>query len=176
MTTDEVLMHQFQAGSGQAFEELFERYRDPVHAFFSRRVWTLGRAEDLAQETWMAVLKATVRYQPNAPFRSYLYGIAFRVLANERRKAARQKSQVPEYLRIPSEEATFLVRNALEKLDATDREILMLREYEQLSYDEIAAVLRMPLNTVRSRLFRARLAMRALLEPRPESIAARGRL
>ena len=55
------------------------------------------------------------------------------------------------------------VRQALAALDADDREILMLREYEALAYDDIAALLGLPLNTVRSRLFRARLALRDAL-------------
>ena len=57
------------------------------------------------------------------------------------------------------------VRGALEQLQIDEREILMLREYEQLSYEEIGALLRVPVNTVRSRLFRARLAMREQLVP-----------
>jgi len=57
------------------------------------------------------------------------------------------------------------VRNALGHLEPSEREILMLREYEQLSYGEIAAVLRMPVNTVRSRLFRARAALKNQLMP-----------
>ena len=56
------------------------------------------------------------------------------------------------------------VRSALGELDADDREMLMLREYEQLSYQEIADLKQMPLNTVRSRLFRARMALKAMLE------------
>ena len=52
------------------------------------------------------------------------------------------------------------VRQAMEKLDAPEREILMLREYEQLSYSDIAELLRIPVNTVRSRLFRSRLALK----------------
>jgi RNA polymerase sigma-70 factor (ECF subfamily) len=52
----------------------------------------------------------------------------------------------------------------MQKLDAPEREILMLREYEQLSYSEIAELLRIPLNTVRSRLFRSRLALKTYLE------------
>jgi len=56
------------------------------------------------------------------------------------------------------------VRQALERLDAADREILMLREYEQLSYSDIAELLRIPVNTVRSRLFRSRLALKSYLE------------
>jgi RNA polymerase sigma-70 factor (ECF subfamily) len=52
----------------------------------------------------------------------------------------------------------------MEMLDAPEREILMLREYEQLSYSEIAELLRIPVNTVRSRLFRSRLALKSYLE------------
>jgi RNA polymerase sigma-70 factor (ECF subfamily) len=58
------------------------------------------------------------------------------------------------------------VRQALEKLDAGEREILMLREYEQLNYAEIAELLRLPVNTVRSRLFRSRMALKDFLEPK----------
>jgi RNA polymerase sigma factor (sigma-70 family) len=57
------------------------------------------------------------------------------------------------------------VRQALSRLDDDDREVIMLREFEQLSYDEIAAVLHLPINTVRSRLFRARAALRERLAP-----------
>jgi RNA polymerase sigma-70 factor (ECF subfamily) len=57
------------------------------------------------------------------------------------------------------------LRRAVEQLDGAHREVLLLREYEQLSYDEIASLLRIPVNTVRSRLFRARMELRALLSP-----------
>jgi len=57
------------------------------------------------------------------------------------------------------------VRQAIERLDTNDREILMLREYEQLSYAEIAELLRLPVNTVRSRLFRARMELKNILAP-----------
>jgi RNA polymerase sigma-70 factor, ECF subfamily len=58
------------------------------------------------------------------------------------------------------------VQQALEKLDSGEREILMLREYEQLNYAEIAELLRLPVNTVRSRLFRARMELKSFLEPK----------
>ena len=57
----------------------------------------------------------------------------------------------------------LFMRDALSKLDREEREILLLREFEQLSYAEIAELLRLPVNTVRSRLFRARMALRELL-------------
>ncbi|HEX8801481.1 MAG TPA: RNA polymerase sigma factor, partial [Terriglobales bacterium] len=65
------------------------------------------------------------------------------------------------------------VRQALEKLDAQEREILMLREYEQLSYSDIAELLRIPVNTVRSRLFRSRLALKSYLESEAKTNPAR---
>jgi len=57
------------------------------------------------------------------------------------------------------------MRQAVGTLDAVDREVLLMREFEQLSYAEIASLLGLPLNTVRTRLFRARLALHALLAP-----------
>ena len=62
-------------------------------------------------------------------------------------------------------DAGIWVRKALEQLGKDEREILMLREYEQLSYEEIGALMRMPVNTVRSRLFRARMALKEQLMP-----------
>jgi RNA polymerase sigma-70 factor, ECF subfamily len=65
-----------------------------------------------------------------------------------------------------------LLRQAMTKLERTDREILMLREFEQLSYAEIAELLNLPVNTVRSRLFRARAALRELLLAPPAKALA----
>lgn len=166
MTTDEQLMLEFQRGSGEAFSELFRRYREPIFAFFRRRLQDAARAEELAQETFLAVLRAVARYEPRALFRTYLYGIALNLLAAQRRKKAREgnpSEQVADISKASDPEATLWIRQALEKLDADSREVLMLREYEQLSYTEIASLLRVPLNTVRSRLFRARMALRDLL-------------
>ena len=67
-------------------------------------------------------------------------------------------------------DADLWLRGAMNRLERTDCEILLLREFEQLSYVEIAGLLRLPLNTVRSRLFRARTALRDLLSaPTPKS-------
>jgi RNA polymerase sigma-70 factor (ECF subfamily) len=72
---------------------------------------------------------------------------------------------VPDPGRQDATEAGLWIRRAVEQLDPIDREILLLREFEQLSYAEIANLLELPVNTVRSRLFRARTALRNLLEP-----------
>jgi RNA polymerase sigma-70 factor (ECF subfamily) len=166
MTTDEQLMLAFQRGSREAFTELFHRYREPIFAFFRRRLNDAARAEELAQETFLAVLRAVVRYEPRALFRAYLYRIALNLVAADRRKKVQQASHTEEagqLVTVSDPDAALCVRQALRKLDADAREVVMLREYEQLSYAEIASLLRVPVNTVRSRLFRARLALKDLL-------------
>jgi RNA polymerase sigma-70 factor (ECF subfamily) len=168
MTTDEELILAFQGGSGEAFTELFQRYRQRIYGFFRRRLQHPSRAEELAQETFVAVLKAIERYEPRALFRTYLYGIALNLLAAERRKSGRETAEEdpPEPVAAGNPEAAVWVRDALERLEPMEREILLLREYEQLSYEEIAGLLHLQLNTVRSRLFRARMALRGLLVAR----------
>lgn len=167
MTSDEALMLEFQRGSRAAFEELFARYCKPLYGFFRHRLNSPERAEDLTQETFLAVIRATSRYEPRALVRTYLYGIALKLLAAERRKLS-TSSPVGQSATEPKTDGTpesvLWVRQAMEKLDAPEREILMLREYEQLSYSDIAELLRVPVNTVRSRLFRSRLALKSYLE------------
>lgn len=174
MTSDEVLMLEYQSGSRAALEELFARYRDPLYGFFRRRLLSKDRAEDLTQETFLAVMRATARYEPRALVRTYLYGIAMNLLFAERRKQFRDASvdSFSEPTTGEHPEAVLWVRQALGKLDTSEREIVMLREYEQLSYAEIAELLELPVNTVRSRLFRARLALKNYLEPANESGSA----
>ncbi|HXX46402.1 MAG TPA: RNA polymerase sigma factor [Candidatus Acidoferrales bacterium] len=168
MTTDDQLAIEFQQGSREAFRELFERYREPVYGFFRRRLENPARAEELAQECFLALLRNEARYEPRASFRSYLYGIAIHMVSAERRKSGREielNDKTPDPATDENVDAALWVRRALDQLEKDDREILMLREYEQLSYAEIAGLLRMPVNTVRSRLFRARIALKEQLAP-----------
>jgi RNA polymerase sigma-70 factor, ECF subfamily len=170
-SADEHLMLALRDGSEPAFTILFHRYKQPIFGFFSRRVGDSARAEELTQETFVALFRAAKRYEPRALFRTYLYAIAFRILRADRRKYQFRAfffgaaSQVESAVTKDRTENELWVRHALKKLDPTDREIVMLREYQQLSYAEIATLLNIPLNTVRSRLFRAREALRDLLVP-----------
>jgi RNA polymerase sigma-70 factor (ECF subfamily) len=166
MISDEALMLDFQRGSREAFEELFARYRGPLYGFFRRRLESNERAEDLAQDTFVAMIRAAERYEPRAQLRTYLYGIALKLLAAERRK--HKDTPIEDDIKLAQNDIpdkALWVRESLAKLDVSEREILMLREYEQLSYAEIAELLRLPVNTVRSRLFRARMALKSHLEP-----------
>lgn len=169
--SDEKLMLAFSQGSVEAFAELFRRYKQPIYGFFRRRVTDAAHAEELAQETFLGLVRSATRYEPRALFRTYLYAIALKILRNYRRNAAfrafftGQRKAGPDPARHDATELGLWVRGAIAKLDAIDREILLFREYEQLSYGEIADLLSIPVNTVRSRLFRARMALRELLEP-----------
>ena len=178
MTTDEQLMDEMRRGSRAAFETLFERYREPIWRFFRRRTPEAARAEELAQDTFVAVLEGARRYQQRGTVRSFLFGTAYNVLLADRRKAVRRATEPLDTE--PAADGPFdpdagiWVRDALARLDEPDREVLMLREYEQLSYQEIADLRGTPLNTVRSQLFRARLALKTALDTRiPEPARTR---
>lgn len=176
--TDEQLMVEFSRGLTDSFSALFKRYQQPLFGFFYRRVADPALAEELTQETFLAVLRAAPRYRQSALFRTWLYAIGFKILRAYRRKAAFRATFLgaPHADCEPATQSTIevdvLMRHAVGKLERLDREVLMLREFEQLSYAEIAALLHLPLNTVRSRLFRARMALHGLLTaPAPQSSA-----
>jgi RNA polymerase sigma-70 factor, ECF subfamily len=170
-TNDERLMLAFSQGSAEAFTELFQRYKQPIYGFYYRRLPDPTHAEELTQETFLALVRSATRYQPRALFRTYLYAIALKLLRAHRRKTAfratflGQGNSHVDPSRVDATESAVWVRRAVAKLEPLDREILMLREFEQISYAEIADLLTIPINTVRSRLFRARTALRDLLEP-----------
>ena len=177
-STDEQLMVAFSQGSTEAFSELFARYNQPLFGFFRRRVADPAHAEELTQDTFLAVLRAASRYEPRALFRTYLYAIGFKILRAHRRKAAFRLTFLGEAgsretaVQITND-AEVVLRQAVGKLERMDREILMLREFEELNYSEIGGLLDLPVNTVRSRLFRARMGLRDLLAaPAPKSTAA----
>lgn len=169
MLSDDELMAEAGRGSQAAFEMLFDRYREAVWRFFRRRTPDAGVAQELVQDTFVALLEGARRYKHQGRFRSYLFGVAYNGLLADRRKRTRRQTDPLET--DPASPATkhddvIWIREALAAIDETDREILMLREYEELSYQEIADVRRIPLNTVRSQLFRARMALKAALEAR----------
>lgn len=178
--SDEQLMAAFVRGQTDAFEALFLRYKQPLFGFFRRRVVDTAHAEELMQETFLAIVRGASRYEALALFRTYLYAVGFKILRAHRRKWAfratfwRAAEAGREPAAEPVLEAELTMREALGRLDRMEREILMLREYEQLSYAEIADVMGLPINTVRTRLYRARMALREVLTSRaPQQSAAK---
>ncbi len=184
--TDEEWMVTLAKGSGRdgaprdqrttdaalAFEELFQRHKQPLYGFFRRRTHDPARAEELTQECFLAVLQSASRYRPTATFRTFLYAIGLNLVRADRRKSMFRAMFSGESKREPGAdsgaEQTLILRDALGHLDSTDRELLMLREYEELTYAELAELLDIPVGTVRSRLFRARAELRTVLTSAPE--------
>lgn len=84
--SDESLMLKYQRGDSRAFEKLYLRHKDPLYAFLYRSHVDLAVIEEVAQETWMAVVDSAANYLPAAKFKTYLYAIAHRKLVDFWRK------------------------------------------------------------------------------------------
>jgi RNA polymerase sigma factor (sigma-70 family) len=138
--TDEQLMVAFARGQTDAFNVLFARYKQPLFGFFRRRLADPAQAEELTQETLLAVLRGTAHYEATALFRTWLYAIGFKILRAHRRKTAFRAMFVGtappafEPASHPHLDQDLLLREAVRKLDRIDREVLLLREFEQLTY------------------------------------------
>lgn len=160
-----------------AFVPLFERHFAVVYGYLARRVGaTLG--EELASETFTIAFEKRERYRVETPdARPWLFGIAVNLLRTQRRK---ERRELRAFARtgadpIACEDEALLdsvtrrlaarrVARALAGLGARDREILLLFFWADLSYEEIAVALGIPVGTVRSRLSRARGRLRELLD------------
>lgn len=175
--TDEEWMTAFAGGRTEGFKVLFSRYKQPLFGFFRRRIFDSASAEELTQETFLLLIRNARSYQPTALFRTYLYTLAFNLLRAYCRKAAFRATFLGiatshhEPSTTSSVHDDLALRQAVGQLCSIDREVLMLREFEQLTYAEIAELLDLPLNTVRSRLFRARIALREVLSAVPSQPA-----
>ena len=93
MLTDDELMAETRTGSQAAFEALFDRYREAVWRFFRRRTPDAGLAQELAQDTFVALLEGARRYKAKGMFRSYVFGVAYNVLAADRRKRVQRQTE-----------------------------------------------------------------------------------
>jgi RNA polymerase sigma-70 factor (ECF subfamily) len=188
---DEELMLAHGAGSEAAFEELLRRHHRPVLNYVTRMVSNRHVAEELTQEVFMALVKNARRYQPLAKFTTYLYAIASNIVSKEwlRRKrrprllsltgfglGKREEDDGDPLERFSDDkcdvqtafergEITEAVNRALDKLPAHQREAFVLRRFQDLSYEEIAAVTNAPVGTAKSRVVRAERALRPHLEP-----------
>ena len=129
--SDEHLMLELRGGSRPTFETLFERYKDAVWRFYRRRIDDPGRAEELVQDVFVAILQGARRYEPRAPFRTYLFGIAYNLLLADRRSRVRDRAEpLPDDLAsaAPDADGALWVRRALATMQPEQREIVMLRK------------------------------------------------
>jgi RNA polymerase sigma-70 factor (ECF subfamily) len=178
----------FRTGDEGAFESLVARSEGEIYRLARRMLGDSEEAQDAAQETFLRAFRALPSFRGEAAFRSWLIGIALNVCRNKRSSAAARARRLSVALveedpetgdpverdladpRPDPEAATQQAETrhalglALGRLATEHREILLLREMEGLEYDEIAGALGCPLGTVKSRLCRARAALRVALE------------
>jgi len=171
--SDEQLMLAFREGEAAAFEALVQRHRGPVFNFILRSTGNPARAEDLLQETWLKVIRGSREYEPKARFTTWLYTIARNLCVDSARREsfrevvpleAPQRDGAPpmaEWLAdgrpAPDQAAHHarlrpLLEQALMSLPKEQREVFVLREYSGVPFKEIASVVGMSENTVKSRM------------------------
>ncbi len=170
MTSDEALVERTRAGDLSAFEELVERHR-PVVFRVAARIVGNDEADDVAQDAFLRAFHRLSQFRGEAPFRSWLLRIAHNAALNtlERRRSAPvdepEEERDPEpgtnRPRTPADELELTERRQrlqvkLQLMQPTHRAVLVLRDLEGLSYEEIASVTESPLGSVKGRLHRAR--------------------
>lgn len=163
--TDRDLIIRARRGESEAFGELVTRYQTGVFNVCYRILHERGEAEDMAQETFMRAYDRLHIFDIEREFGPWIRRVAANVCLNflESRKASLQldeerdadESQRPEK-QVEVKERGEQVRDALASLPAQYRVVVELRHYQEMSYDEIARELKIPLSDVKSHLFRAR--------------------
>ena len=176
--TDQQLVQRAQRGDLRAFDLLVLKYQGRIGALVSRYINDPGEVEDVTQEAFIKAYRALDKFRGDSAFYTWLYRIASNAAKNHlvakgRRPGADatiedaegfergdliSESSTPEAV-LMSEELARVVTEAMEALPEELRAAVTLREFEGLSYDDIAAVLECPVGTVRSRIFRAREAI-----------------
>ena len=174
------LVERARKGDRQAFGVLVERYQRRVVGVVLAVVHNPEDAVELAQETFVRAYQNLGKFEERSSFSTWLYRIAVNLAIDWRRHESRHvtlrgEEAEAELDRIPSAvgdsfkevargETAEKIRDALDELTPEQRTVILLREVEGLSYDEIAEVLRCPRGTVMSRLFYARGRLRELLK------------
>ncbi len=167
---DELLAIRCQLGERSAFDELIERYADRLRGYVRRVANSESEADDLVQDTWLRVLRGMPGLREPARLRSWLFGIAHRVLIDRLRLRYAEPAHAP--IEVLVDEADLQdehlrqdqVEHGLAALAPPEREAVVLFYLEQLSLAEMAEVTAVPVGTVKSRLHRARTRLRAVLE------------
>lgn len=156
-----------------AVEALVARHGDRLCSFLTRLVRDPAWAEDLTQETLLRALREPDQYDPQWPLCTWLFRIgrnlALDLLRREMARSARDRrahaatEALPAVVTAEHQEFQAALEQALQQLPEGFRTVFVLRDGENLTYEEIAAVLGIPVKTVSSRLHRARQQLRALL-------------
>jgi RNA polymerase sigma-70 factor (ECF subfamily) len=182
---DEELVRRVQRGDKKAFDALVIKYQHKIAQLINRYVKDHHEAMDVAQETFIKAYRALPGFRGESAFYTWLYRIAINTAKNHLSMRSRRPSddeidiedaeqfeggtrlrsyETPES-HLLTDEIAAVIQDALQSLPEELRSAITLREFDGLSYDEIAQVMGCPVGTVRSRIFRAREAIDKRLEP-----------
>ena len=184
---DEALMIHYQKGDVRAFEILLERHRKPIYNFIFRFVGSRDVAEDLLQETFLRVIKGAANYQRKAKFTTWLYTIARNLCVDQSRRKKHRKAasldqpmtksedsgtlmdvipgkEMPSDRKAVSRQLHQTIHRALAALPGEQREVFLMREFLNMPFKQIAEIVGIPENTVKSRMRYALEKLRLELE------------
>ena len=185
IVTDEELLKGFLEGDERAFVDLMQRYKEPILTFIYRFIGDYDDATDIAQETFVRLYRFGHTFKGEVKFSTWLYTIAANLSRSElkryrRRKgttlsAAFSKDEAGEEWDVPDNDYTpddkvdgtkiaQEVQAALMRISPTYREMVVLRDIQQMTYEEICAVTGAEMGTVKSRINRGRSQLQGLLQ------------
>jgi RNA polymerase sigma-70 factor (ECF subfamily) len=180
--SDEELIERFQQGDVYAFELIVKRYKDQLLNFIYRFVGNHEQAEDILQETFLRVYRKRHAYRRVAKFSTWIYTIAGNLARTELRKRKRRRLFSISDIGIDDKDYEVaddefnpeahldtilhdeVIQAEINKLSPKFREVIILRDIQELSYEEISKILRVPIGTVKSRVNRARLRLQSRLK------------
>jgi RNA polymerase sigma-70 factor (ECF subfamily) len=180
---DEDLMELFQGGYDEAFTVIVNRYRERLHQFVYRYTHDHLDSEDLTQETFMRVFRSRNSYERIARFSTWLYTIATNLIRSQYKRSQRMPMQsltttdetdqdyVADVLdpNASTDEETHFrltveqLHKALDLVPADFRSLIVMRDVDQLSYEEIMDITGLPMGTVKSRINRGRARLQELM-------------
>jgi RNA polymerase sigma-70 factor (ECF subfamily) len=176
---DEELVRRVQSGDKKSFDILVIKYQHKIIQLVNRYIRDPHEAQDVAQDTFIKAYRALPSFRGESAFYTWIYRIAINTAKNHIASRARRPSdddidvesaeqfetatglkdnETPEGV-VLTEELAKVIQQALDELPDELREAITLREFDGLSYDEIATAMNCPVGTVRSRIFRAREAI-----------------
>ena len=180
--SDEQLMSLFQGGDENAYIELVNRYKDKLINFIFNYLGDLESSEDVVQETMIKLYQKKHYYKEIAKFSTWLYTIAKNLANTELRKRKQRKTtllsqfskddktyELPSNDPEPGQEiqtniVNKIIRNAVDQLSEKFKIVIVLRDIQGLSYEDISEVINVPIGTVKSRINRARLQLQVELK------------
>ncbi len=180
--SDEELIKRFQNDDLQAYDIIILRYKDQLLNFAYRFLGNVEESEDIVQETFLRLWRNRHAYRQIAKFSTWIYTIAGNLAKTELRKRKRRKVisisdmgfedkeyEIEDELATTDREANStltekIIQDAIDELPPRFKEVIILRDIQELSYEDIGSILQIPLGTVKSRVNRARLKLQSKLK------------